>query len=467
MANLGDISSILLPSGDSANIKDRAARSSIEDLFESVVHAGTDVNTNGQKTFVEGFAQNSYYINTLTGAVFKLLPYVIIGGESGVQWSLQFNLDKKWHFGTDITGTGSSTISSSYDAYTGDMYLNTDTMNLYECVSCTLDEFSQVVSSSWRYKCTLGGSGGTGAQWFAGTAITGTGTQTATISGANVGDMYLNTQSSSYSSCGYVYKCTATNTWVYQGVIKGPQGPSGSTGSTGRSAKWVCGTEVTGTSTSPSSQTTASCYQYDWYLNSDTYNIYSSNTGTDEWVYEGNIKGADGGLPTAFQRIQTSGSEYWRKVAATAVTGATSNHMASFLINEGYGTTSHKPIFGILRANCRTSSTGGQGATGGSFLEWLVASSGITLANFALLFFNNEDIDGNYASNSCRYEIWVKGRGNYSTYQITMLDALTNNRSDNKSAWELYSVTTTSSSGQSSLPSTASYTTYSTKMDIL
>ena len=105
--------------------------------------------------------------------------------------------------------------------------------------------------------------GGAGAQWFAGSAITGTGTQTATISGAKVGDMYLNTQSSSYSSCGYVYKCTAANTWVYQGVIKGPQGNTGSSGSTGRSAKWVSGTEVTGTSTDPTSQSTASCYQYD------------------------------------------------------------------------------------------------------------------------------------------------------------------------------------------------------------
>ena len=157
MANLGDVSSILLPSGDSANIKDSAARSSISVLVDSTIHCGTDVNTNGQKTFVEGFAQNSYYVNTLTGAVFKLVPYVIIGGESGVQWSLQFNLDKKWHFGTDITGTGSSTISSSYDAYKGDMYLNTDTMNVYECVSNTLDQFSQVVSSSWKYVVTLGG----------------------------------------------------------------------------------------------------------------------------------------------------------------------------------------------------------------------------------------------------------------------------------------------------------------------
>lgn len=143
--------------------------------------------------------------------------------------------------------------------------------------------------STWVQFGGGSGSGGTGAQWFAGTAITGTGTQTATISGANVGDMYLNTQSSSYTSCGYVYKCTATNTWEYQGVIKGPTGPTGSSGSTGYTAKFRFGTEVTGTSTSAVYQQTTTAQRYDMYINTETLNIYSSNTGTNYWIYEGNL----------------------------------------------------------------------------------------------------------------------------------------------------------------------------------
>ena len=57
------------------------------------------------------------------------------------------------------------------------------------------------------------GSIGDTAQWFYGTAMTGTGTKTVTISGAVVGAMYLNTATSEY------YKCTATNTWTYAGIL--------------------------------------------------------------------------------------------------------------------------------------------------------------------------------------------------------------------------------------------------------
>lgn len=62
------------------------------------------------------------------------------------------------------------------------------------------------------------GSTGDTAQWFYGTALTHTsGTATATVSGAVVGSMYLNTSTS------FVYKCTAISgsnmTWTYAGEL--------------------------------------------------------------------------------------------------------------------------------------------------------------------------------------------------------------------------------------------------------
>lgn len=171
--------------------------------------------------------------------------------------------------------------------------------------------------------------------------------------------------------------------------------------------------------------------------------------------------------PYSFQRINTANATYWRKVAAIAFTGASSNYCTTFLIHESYGTSGHKPQVGILAVNCRTGSTAGQAARNNCFMEWLIASSTITIGNFALLYFNGEDINGSTVSNSCRFEIWVKGRGNYSSYQISMLDAAAVTAADTKENWELYSVTSTSSSGQSALPTASGNPIYSTQMALL
>lgn len=59
------------------------------------------------------------------------------------------------------------------------------------------------------------GDTGRSAQWHHGTAITSKSSSiSATISGALKGDMYINTE------YGYVYKCTATNTWQYLACMK-------------------------------------------------------------------------------------------------------------------------------------------------------------------------------------------------------------------------------------------------------
>lgn len=60
--------------------------------------------------------------------------------------------------------------------------------------------------------------------WLTGTQITGTGSNiTAYISGAKVGDMYLNTSTEN------IYQCTSSNKWAYKCNIKGTNGTNATT----------------------------------------------------------------------------------------------------------------------------------------------------------------------------------------------------------------------------------------------
>ena len=229
-----------------------------------------------------------------------------------------------------------------------------------------------------------------GAEWFTGTSITGTGTQTAVITGSNIGDMYLN------SNTGYVYKCTSANTWVYQCSIKGTQGNPGINGEDGsmwfigdvlenqdesvlysatvtgakvgdyyinkytgsiytcedvtgtssywrykysiKGGKWWVGTQVTGTSTTPTRMTTTSAYQYDMYLNSSTLNYYSSDTGTDMWKYEGNLAST---APDTFANTITIENETSSSDPLSTLTG---NHVFGGTIE---GTSSNVDYVGF------------------------------------------------------------------------------------------------------------------------
>lgn len=68
------------------------------------------------------------------------------------------------------------------------------------------------------------GNNGTSAYWFAGTAVTGTGSSiSASVTNSKANDMYLNT--STYN----VYIATATNTWKYLCNIKGANGTNATT----------------------------------------------------------------------------------------------------------------------------------------------------------------------------------------------------------------------------------------------
>lgn len=145
-------------------------------------------------------------------------------------------------------------------------------------------------------RVSIRGSTGTGAKWYAGTAITGTSTTATVFSGSGissavVGDMYLNTSTSN------TYRCTTAGAasaakWVYVSNIKGAMGDA---------AIWYEGTAITGTSTTAniySSSEVSSAKVGDMYLNTDTSNVYrcttAGNASTAKWVYVSNIGGNPG-----------------------------------------------------------------------------------------------------------------------------------------------------------------------------
>ncbi|MBQ9786326.1 MAG: hypothetical protein IJW25_02545, partial [Clostridia bacterium] len=120
-----------------------------------------------------------------------------------------------WLTGTAITGTGSNISVTITNAKLGDLYFNTSTCDLYQCVEeNTWDWISNLKGDQGE----TGSAGVNGASWFTGTAITGTGTGiSATIENTKVGDLYFNTE-----TCN-VYKCTALNTWDYLTSFKSEQ----------------------------------------------------------------------------------------------------------------------------------------------------------------------------------------------------------------------------------------------------
>lgn len=138
-----------------------------------------------------------------------------------------------WYTGTAITGTSTTPTAFSNsgiaDAKVGDMYLNTNTSNVYKCTTG-----GAASAAKWVYTGNIKGSTGdtgAGAVWYTGTKITGTSTTATVFSGsgitaAKVGDMYLNT--STYNT----YRCTVGGAasaakWVYVNNIKGATGAPG------------------------------------------------------------------------------------------------------------------------------------------------------------------------------------------------------------------------------------------------
>ena len=139
----------------------------------------------------------------------------------------------QWYTGNKITGTSTTATSFSgsgiSSAKVGDMYLNTETSNTYRCTVA-----GAASAAKWVYVGNIKGGIGDGAVWYTGNKITGT-SATATsfsssgIANANVGDMYLNTETSN------TYRCTVEGAasvakWVYVSNIKGLKGDKGNKG---------------------------------------------------------------------------------------------------------------------------------------------------------------------------------------------------------------------------------------------
>ena len=127
----------------------------------------------------------------------------------------------------------------------------------------------------------------------------------------------------------YRYTITSINgTTVVAGNRQSLQGASGAPG-----GKWYTGTNITGTSTSPtifSGSGISNAVVGDMYLNTATDNVYqctvAGNASTAKWIYTGNIKGNPGNQGRSVTKVET---EYYRKNSGGAdptasTTGSTS-----------------------------------------------------------------------------------------------------------------------------------------------
>lgn len=195
-----------------------------------------------------------------------------------------------WFSGTEITGTSITAIPSPVSgSKAGDMYLNTNTYNVYRANA----------ANSWIYVCNIKGDKGD----------SGTTGKAASISIGNV------TTANAGENASVINRGTA-NAAILDFVIpkgdtgdtgaKGDTGAAGAKGATGtRGSMIFWGTAITGTSTTAtvfSGSGISSALVNDLYINTSNWNIYQCTTAgaasTAKWTYKGNIKGAKGAAGT-------------------------------------------------------------------------------------------------------------------------------------------------------------------------
>ena len=149
-------------------------------------------------------------INIQTVSVTPEYPKMI-GNQQVFVYVNKSELADKYHYGT----TSPEDANIPY-AYKGDVYINTESGQLYACIVAGADGVAQ-----WQYKLTIAGS-----RWYFGNAITGTNTTPTTyntgITYANVGDVYMNTDAK--ESRGNLYQCQLAGvdgvaTWKYIGNV--------------------------------------------------------------------------------------------------------------------------------------------------------------------------------------------------------------------------------------------------------
>lgn len=124
-----------------------------------------------------------------------------------------------------------------------------------------------------------------------GTAVTG---PTSSSEGFFTDSLYLNLDT--YE----LWKCTGTNTWQSQGILKGDDGDPGPAGANGN--KWYIGTGISGKAVNPtvySGSGVANANANDCYLNNSEGAVYHCVLGGDPtvatWVYDFTMTGGGGG----------------------------------------------------------------------------------------------------------------------------------------------------------------------------
>lgn len=148
-------------------------------------------------------------------------------------------------------------------------------------------------------KGDTGATGQRGSKWFTGTAGSGTTTCNITLTEKTfLGDMYLDTDSSTVFTCTTAANANAQSTWTYKGSIKGGTGTSGAAGTS-----WIVGTALSvtsGTGLTPTANIPVAAKVGDLYLNSSSGTFYTcttagaANTNSSRWSYSGSIKGSNG-----------------------------------------------------------------------------------------------------------------------------------------------------------------------------
>ena len=238
-------------------------------------------------------------------------------GNRGVQGArgAQGERGSEWHTGTAITGTATGgtvfTGSTISNALAGDMYLNTSTGYVYECLTG-----GAATVATWAYKGSIrgvqgargvvgptgpqgsrGAQGDTGAQGNRGAQgviglVGPTGPQGAQ------GDRGIAGVQGSRGAAGAQGNRGVQGDTGAQGN-RGVQGARGAIGE--RGSEWYTGTAITGTATGGTVFTgsaIASALVGDMYLNTSTGYVYRCTTAgaasVARWAYVGSIRGAAG-----------------------------------------------------------------------------------------------------------------------------------------------------------------------------
>ena len=188
------------------------------------------------------------------------------------------------------------------------------TGNCEATIPVVITDAGITVAKKFSFTVSKAGTPATrGALWYSGTACThtsGTAKPATGISGAIVGDMYLNTQT------GNTYRCTTAGNsgvavWSYASDLTGPQGESVTvTGTTYEYAKSTSGTTPpsSGWGSSVVAPTTT---EYAWTRTTTTF----SDGGTAVTYSVGGKVGTNGTSPT----VTSSKTQYQKSTSGTAV----------------------------------------------------------------------------------------------------------------------------------------------------